>query len=475
MPVKSTRSEHLLMLKGNRWWFRQGIPKPVHKVTGGSSFIMINLETSDIRQAKGRRDDIEALTRIQFRDIREGLRNALELPDWSPSKEPSGRPLGLPAAARGALTRVALDAADDADDDAQRWLIMQAAEAEADRMNPAQRKAFEDAMSGHVKIDYHLEDHLTTAGLAAKTEAERRGLVNMLARWCGEKGLTLDQIDRKWAGRYVSEVLEEKHRVTQGKHLTALRQYWIFMAKRGHIDLPRGEAVTVGWPWNDQLIETKGKRVNRGAHKAVERPFTDTEASILINSAFPLTGAWEGVMKDVFKVALLSGMRQAEIVTLWVEEIVEEDGQLSFNLQQGKNASAARKVPVHSSLAPMVRERLKGKAGQDLLFHELADMGNPSDTYGKRFKRWRDALGVADDQADTRRSLVNFHSARRWFTTKARHAGQPKETIADVIGHTPDKQDVTFGVYAREASEGQRRACVEAVRLPDHRNNLESS
>ncbi len=62
-------------------------------------------------------------------------------------------------------------------------------------------------------------------------------------------------------------------------------------------------------------------------------------------------------MKDVFKVALLSGMRQAEIVTLWVEEIEENGYQLSFNLQQGKNTSAARRVPVHSSPVSMVRER----------------------------------------------------------------------------------------------------------------------
>ena len=465
MPVKANRSEHLLMLKGNRWWFRQGVPKPVREVAAGPGFIMINLETSDIREAKRRRDDLEALTRIQFRDIREGRRDALDIPEWSPASGPKRPPRGLPAAARGAITRAAMDAALDAEDTNALDLIVHAAEAEADRMKPAQRKAFEDVLGGRVKIEYHLEGYLKTAGLAPKTEAERRGLVNKFARWCDEKGLTLDQVDRKRAGRYVAEVLEEKHRVTQGKHLTALRQYWIFMARRGHVDLPRGEAITSGWPWNDQLIETKGKRVERGAKKAAERPFTDAEASTLINSPFPLTEAWEGVMKDVFKVALLSGMRQAEIVTLWVEEVEENGGQLTFNLQQGKNPSAARKVPVHSSLVPMVRERLKGKAGQDLLFHELAGIGNPSDTYGKRFKRWREALDVADDQADTRRSLVNFHSARRWFTTKARHAGQPKETIADVIGHTPDKQDVTFGIYAREASEGQRRACVEAVNL----------
>ncbi|WP_342070959.1 tyrosine-type recombinase/integrase [Yoonia algicola] len=463
MVVKSNRSEHLLTLKGNRWWFRQGIPKPVHRVTGGPSFIMINLETSDIREAKRRRDDIEAFTRTQFRDVRDGLRGAFELPDWFPSAQPSGRPMGLSGAARGAIIRAAMDGAEDDD---EKLMIVRAAEAEADRMKPAQRKAFEDAMSGQVKIEHHLQDHLKTAGLAPKTEAERRGIVMMLARWCSAVGLTLDQIDRKRAGQYVAEVLEEKHAKTRAKHISFLRQYWIFMARRGHVRLPQGEAITSGWPWNDQLIETKGKRVERGARKAEERPFTDTEVSTLMNSTFPLKEAWEGVMKDVFLVALLSGMRQAEIVTLWVEEVVEENGHLSFNLQQGKNASAARKVPAHSSLVSMVRERLKGKAGQDPLFHELAGMGNPSDTYGKRFKRWREALDVADVQEDTRRSLVNFHSARRWFTIKARHAEQPKETIADVIGHTPDKQDVTFGVYAREASEGQRRACVEAVRLP---------
>ena len=74
--------------------------------------------------------------------------------------------------------------------------------------------------------------------------------------------------------------------------------------------------------------------------------------------------------------------------------------------------------------------------------------------------------GNAVMQEGSRRSLVNFHSARRWFTTKARHAGQPKETIADVIGHAPDRQDITFGVYAKDASEAQKRECIEAVSMP---------
>jgi site-specific recombinase XerD len=358
-----------------------------------------------------------------------------------------------------------LDAAEDAE---ELRLIMDAAETEAEQMRPAQREAFENAMSGKVEVERYLEDHIKTTGLAPKTVSERRGIVMMLARWCADQGVTLDQVDRKQAGRYVSDVLEAKHLKTQAKNLSSLRQYWIYLSQKGHVTRPQGEAIKSGWPWNDQLIARQGKRVERGSKKELERPFTDAEVSTLLNSAYPFKKTGEMIMRDVLLVSLLSGMRQAEIVTIWVEEVVQDnDGHLYFNLQQGKNASAPRKVPVHSSLAKMVRGRMKGKQPRSMLFHELEGRSNPADTYGKRFKPLREFFGIDEKQADTRRSLVNFHSARRWFTTKARHAGQAKEVIGDVIGHQPDKQDITFGVYAREASEDQRRACVQAVKLPD--------
>ncbi|WP_394177419.1 tyrosine-type recombinase/integrase [Yoonia maritima] len=464
MTVKSNRSERLLVLKGNTFWFRQGVPKPVRQMIGGPAFIMINLQTSNITEAKHLRDDLEAATRVQFRDVIAGRRGAFELPGLSASATNASvsRSQALPAALRGDLIRNAMADAEDGD---ELHLIVEAAEAEADAMRPAQRKAFERAMAGKVEIEHHLEDYLSKAELAPKTTNERRGHVMKLARWCSEKGRTLDQIDRREAGRYVSDELDQMHPVTQGKHITALRQYWIYLARRGHVQLPVGEGVKTGWPWNDQLVEKKGKRVERGGKKAVERPFTDAEVSTLLNSPFPLREAYKAPMQDILRIGLLSGMRQAEISTLWVEEVIEKDGHLWFDLQQGKNGSAARVVPVHSTLASMISDRMVGKAGQDMLFHELSSVKNPSDAYGKRFKRYREGLGVKDDLPGVRRSLVNFHSARRWFTTKARHAGIDKDTIGDVIGHQSDKQDVTFGVYARRASDRQLIACVEAVRL----------
>ena len=99
-------------------------------------------------------------------------------------------------------------------------------------------------------------------------------------------------------------------------------------------------------------------------------------------------------------------------------------------------------------------------------FRELRDERDPGDTFGKRFRRYRMKVGLDDRRDDKRRSFVSFHSARRWFTTQARHAGHPKDTNAEIVGHRPDTKDMTFGVYTKGASEEQRRACVESVRLP---------
>jgi hypothetical protein len=72
---------------------------------------------------------------------------------------------------------------------------------------------------------------------------------------------------------------------------------------------------------------------------------------------------------------------------------------------------------------------------------------------------------------------VDFHSFRRWFTTKAlnaiatgdehgRAAGFTKYTVDDVTGHVRDKKDMTGGVYQGPSTPKAMKACVEAVRLP---------
>ncbi len=461
----------LLVLKHNRWWFRREIPEALRKGLGKGRFWMVNLGTSDLREAQRIRDELERETSETFAHVR------------------AGRPVAaaaLSARERGILHREAIAAVvEDQQDgpDAPLGLydvaVVSAEDAADSLPTPEERAAFLDALHGHEPVDAHLDAYLDLAQLAPKTRNERRGLVGLLAKWAAAqrpKALTLDRMDRRQAGRYVSEVIDKLHPATQTKHLTALRGYWKYLAARGLIELPPGEPRGSGWPWNDQQLENRGKRVERGSQAAKERAFTDDEIRALLYGPDPegMRADHIPAIRDALRISLLSGMRMAEVLTLWVEEVREEpegaerpgEAGLVFDIQQGKTEAAARRVPVHPDLVELVKRRTAGKDGKAWLFHELARERDPGDTFGKRFHRFRKLLGVDDVRPGQRRSLVNFHSARRWFVTTARHAGQPKETVADVVGHVPDEKDVTFGVYTSGASSAQMRACVEAVQLP---------
>lgn len=300
MAGKSKRGgERHLWLQGNVFWYRQQIPKAVHVVIGGPQFVRVNLHTADVIEAKRRRDELESQTRIQFRHIKTGRRTTLELPGWKPSEAEKRATLG--PSERGALWREAVAEAVAAEDDYIEGIARDLAADEAERFrDDAQRRAFNDAFTGREKVDHHLEAYLSSVGLAPKTTGERRGLVGKMARWAAAKGLTLDRIDRRQAGKYVMEEIDPLHPVTQTKHLTALRQYWIYPAKRGHIDLPAGEDRNSGWPWDGQKTEKRGKRVERGGKVEEERPFTDDEVRQLLYAPWPMKKPdWESQVRDV--------------------------------------------------------------------------------------------------------------------------------------------------------------------------------
>jgi len=166
----------------------------------------------------------------------------------------------------------------------------------------------------------------------------------------------------------------------------------------------------------------------------------------------------EAQIRDALRISLLSGMRMAEVLRLWVSDVKEgeEGAGLVFDIQEGKTDAAARPVPIHPDLLETVQRRLKGPKGTDKppgawLFHELESERDAADTFGKRFLRYRLAHGVDDRREGKRRSLINFHSARRWFATAAERAGQREAIIKDVLGHEPDEKNVTRRYIARSS------------------------
>jgi len=443
---KRNGARKYLDLKRRVWWFKMDLPKDVRHRFDGKTAYLESLQTSDLRVAMERRDVIERDIKGLFADIRAGKDEA------SPERM---------AEERGAAWReaLALPMSDD-----ERWLAVSVAEDEAERLRPKERERFDRAFAGKVPVNEPLEDYLRAAKLAPKTTNERRGLVNRFAAWCEGEGLTLSDIDRKTAGRYVSGTIDPMHRRTGKKHLGAIKGYWEYLERRGHV--PSFEQN--GNPWSDQLQPERGRK---GKAEDDERPFTDSEVkALLYGPTQDEPSQFDPLTREVTVFGLLSGMRETEIVTLRVGDLIDgADGAgRVFDLKDSKTQAGIRQVPVHPDLTELIGKRTADKKPGEWLFHEFADQGNPGDTFGKRFKRYREARGVDDKRDGRRRSLVNFHSTRKWFVTQSDRAGIAENIVAAVVGHAHEdnKPKITFSVYSGGPSGKQKRACVEAAKLP---------
>jgi integrase len=113
-----------------------------------------------------------------------------------------------------------------------------------------------------------------------------------------------------------------------------------------------------------------------------------------------------------------------------------QTGSIEFNL-----TAPARGVPIDSALVDLVARRTKGKSGADDLFPEYpvpkrsTSQRERSFRASNEFTEYRRSVGVEEVVPGRRRSLVNFHSFRRYFITKAEQADQMEHIIAVVVGH----------------------------------------
>lgn len=329
----------------------------------------------------------------------------------------------------------------------------------AERAEAVERQAgadagrqFADMAFGRVTpLGHYTERWLTEGGsrgtaLKERTKLERRRAVAKLAAWLERERLaaTIEGVTRPVAGRYLSEELLPSGREapTVAKMVRTLRAYFDWLRRRGHLpDDARN-------PWADQAPR-------RGRVTEEERAFTDAEVSRL------LAGPADATLADFMLVAALTGMRREEIGRLTAADCA---GGI-FVVREGKTAAAQRRVPIHSGLSAVVARRTAGKAPAAFLFNELRSQNSErTDPIGKLFTRYRRGLGIQEGAG--RRSLVNFHSFRRFFITAAVNASQPPHMVSLVAGHEEGRKGMTLGRYWQGADDDALRAVVEAVKLP---------
>lgn len=333
--------------------------------------------------------------------------------------------------------------------------------------SPAKAREYQGIVRGErTPITVHVDrwiNELQADGIAKRTAKHYRNCVIELAAFAGQEKLplTLEAFSRRHAGDLISKcfIQPKAHHKTAAKFISALSTYWRWLESRGLIP------VGADNPWLRQL-KPKAPKPQRGskAHQK-ERPFTDDELMRLLD---PEASAGDVTLSDFMLIAALSGMRIEEIASLRVEDVDLKAQTMAVT--EAKTDAGVRIVPIHPNIADIIKRRIAEKSPDTWLFPELPEyppesLSERSMVVSKRFVTYRRALGVDERVEGKRRSLVNFHSFRRWFITKAEQAGIPPHIIASVVGHETGREGMTLGTYSGGPSIDQRRSCVEAVTL----------
>ncbi|WP_246685085.1 integrase [Methylobacterium sp. WL69] len=281
-------------------------------------------------------------------------------------------------------------------------------------------------------IALHHDAYMKTLKIKARSLTDDPRSLKILLDWCAAREIQpyLERIDIKVAVRFMDELQDFTGLswATSAKYLGRLNRYWTYLVRRTPIDRNPFEGLNLEKPTANRSEE--------------ERSFKDVEVQTL------LMGKADPGMMDVMLIAALTGARLDAVIDLRVGECA--DGWFTFKPQ--KKEVSARDVPIHPDLRHLVAARVKGKSPEDDLFPEWPgpaatdSMRERSAYFSKRFTKYRRDLGVDEVVEGKRRSLVNFHSFRRWFITKGERADIDGNLLAAIVGHK--RSGLTLGRYS---------------------------
>lgn len=237
---------------------------------------------------------------------------------------------------------------------------------------------------------------------------------------------------------------------TAGNRITPLKVMWTYAIQKHILKGPN--------PWTGATAGLKRKAGKKGAEV---RPFNDDELVRLLQ-ADPDEGrkwAWGAAIRDMMRLALLTGARQNELATLTAGRIINRDGAegplwgIQVTDDEAKTKNSIRRIPIHPLIQPIIARRLVAVDAGDKdapLFPECKP-GGPGMKRGyyfaKRFPDFRRrVLGHESDH------VVDFHSFRRCFITffEQAHANGAQACTAIVrdrlVGH--ESKSLAGNTYA---------------------------
>ena len=266
-----------------------------------------------------------------------------------------------------------------------------------------------------------LEIYLTINSTKKKpaTLAKARKAVEMFLSYRKKPDIALQDVSRTTVTGWIEHMQKTLSQQSIANYISPMAQLWELASSRYH-DAPE-RALS---PW-------RGHRLDVAQSRESYEAFSNKEL-LQVLQVFSGNSAENKEMMALCLIGLYTGMRINEIASLTIDDVKEIEGVLCFEITQGKTKAAARVVPVHSLITPLVLS-LREKPHNGFLFYhasitERAD-GKRSTWHTQRFTRAkRKALG----EKGTERKV--FHSLRHGVAQLLDRNQIPEDRIALLLG-----------------------------------------
>lgn len=396
MQIK--RDSYLVEEPTGIWVVRITIPKFMKPFLGGKSYFIRSTGTTDIRKARLFRDSVA----VEFNSLREQLR----------PKRPGSR-----------INQILNEL---------RQIGEHIKDMPPPQLNfspPVQSCPSLMNMRDLYILQFSDKRKLTTLSKTNKA-------VDVLLSYLQKRDVQLRDVNRTVVTGWLDELKGEKALQTIQNYISALAQIWDLARNRYH-DAPQDN------PWRGHGLEAKSSKISYEV-------FTHAEIAKVL-AAF----GNDEEMKAVTLIGMFSGMRLNEICSLRAANIQEFEGVLCFEVIEGKTRSAARIIPVHRLIVPLLL-KLRDNPHNGFLFYKASIIdradGKRSTWHTQRFTRVkRLALG----EKGTERKV--FHSLRHEFAQQLDRNQVPEDRIALLMGHERGKTE-SFKTYSKHAASAKELA-----------------
>ena len=160
-------------------------------------------------------------------------------------------------------------------------------------------------------------------------------------------------------------------------------------------------------------------------------------------------------MKDIVRLALLTGLRRAELAATRREDLDLTSAMPLLTIPRGRAKNRNRhRVPLSPQAAAIFRNAV-ARAGESLLVFpgERPDASILPRSVSRAMQRTRERLGIAD---------ITMHDLRRTAGTFMSQLGVPRDVRGRVLNHGGKRSgNLTDGVYNRYEYDAEKRAALE--------------